>query len=264
MDQDSAGQVPGSRVLGKLAAMPHRAFHGSVELHGAWSRMHRAPIPNKGTKRTKDPFPCYTANRGFRQGEGTGPAKKPQQMASGIPPARREPKLTTMKTSTILLSLAAAGAGVLLTSCADPYYTGATATTTVTTHRPGYVVHTLPPGYRTQVISGTQYYSHNNVYYRPQGREYVVVDAPHRQGRDRDRDHRNDRGWDGRPDRGPDRDRYDRDHDRGGRGNRDVTVIRELPRGYKVINRSGQRYYQAGNVYYQSRGDGYIVVRSPY
>jgi len=168
-----------------------------------------------------------------------------------------------MKTTTVLLSVAAAGAGIFLTSCADPYYTGGSAT--VTAYRPGYVVHTLPPGYRTEVISGTRYYQHNNVYYRSQGREYVVVDSPHRHGGDRGRDwdRRNDRDryngrdrdWNGRPDRGPDRN----DH-----GHRDVTVIRELPRGYKVINRGGQRYYQAGNVYYQSRGEGYIVVRSPY
>lgn len=161
-----------------------------------------------------------------------------------------------MKTTTVLLSIAVAGAGVFLTSCADPYYTGTTAS--VTAYRPGYVVHTLPPGYRTEVVSGTRYYHHNNVYYRPQGRDYVVVEAPRRQGRDRDWDRRgNDRDWDGRPDRGRDRDRHDHGH-------RDVTVIRELPRGYKVINRGGQRYYQAGNVYYQSRGEGYIVVRSPY
>lgn len=173
--------------------------------------------------------------------------------------------LDTMRTTTTLLSLLAVGAGSLLTSCVDPYYTGPSSTS-VTVHRPGYVVQTLPHGYRTEVIGGTNYYYHDHVYYRPQGRGYVVVDAPrggprhddwdhrndHDRGRDRDRDGRGrDRDWD--RDRGPDR----------GPG-REVTVIRELPRGYKVVTHGGQRYYQSGSVYYRSQGSGYVIVRSPF
>lgn len=141
-----------------------------------------------------------------------------------------------MKTTTTILSLLAAGSGALLTSCVDPYYAGPSSAT-VTVHRPGYVVQTLPHGYRSEVIAGTNYYYHDNVYYRPQGRGYVVVESPHR--------HRHDHDWD----RGP---------------RREVTVIRELPSGYTVVNHRGQRYYRAGNVYYQSQAGGYIVVRSPF
>ena len=142
----------------------------------------------------------------------------------------------TMKTTSIILSLFAAGSGVLLTSCVDPYYTGPSSAT-VTVHRPGYVVQTLPHGYRTEVIGGTSYYYHDNVYYRPQGRGYVVVESPRRHSRRHDWDH------------GP---------------RRDVTVIRELPSGYRVVTHGGQRYYRVGDVYYQSRGSGYVVVRSPF
>ncbi len=148
-----------------------------------------------------------------------------------------------MKTRAIILSAAAAGAAAfLLPGCVDPYYAG----TTATVYRPGYVVQSLPSGYRVETISGTRYYYHNDVYYRPQGRGYVVVESPHRHAR-RDYDRRDDHRWD--RNRGP---------------RRDVTVIRELPRGYKVVTHRGQRYYRAGDVYYQSRGGGYVVVRSPF
>jgi len=43
----------------------------------------------------------------------------------------------------------------------------------------GTVVESLPPGYTTVVVSGTPYYCHNNIYfrpYRPSG--YIVVAAP--------------------------------------------------------------------------------------
>jgi hypothetical protein len=147
-----------------------------------------------------------------------------------------------MKTKATVLMLIAAGSGALLTSCVDTY---ATHTAVVEpAYRPGYVVHTLPSGYRAEVIGGTRYYYHNNVYYRPQGRSYVVVDPPrHHVPR-----HYEDRDWDRR----------------GPRPDRDVTVIRELPSGYTVVNHRGRRYYRAGDRYYQSSGSGYIIVDSPF
>jgi hypothetical protein len=149
-----------------------------------------------------------------------------------------------MKTKPTVLMLIAAGAGALLTSCVDYY--GSTAVVEPA-YRPGYVVHTLPSGYRAEVIGGTRYYYHNNVYYRPQGRSYVVVDSPHM--------HR----------RGSDWDRHDHDWDRRRPGrDRNVTVIRELPSGYTVVNHRGQRFYRAGDRYYQSSTGGYIIVDSPF
>lgn len=142
-----------------------------------------------------------------------------------------------MKTTRTILALTAVGLGALLTSCYDPYY-GSTSSTVVTHHRPGYAVQTLPPRYSTVTISGTRYYHHDGVYYRPQGSRYIVVEDP--------RGHRRGDGY------------------RSGRGHRsDVTVIRTLPRGHRVITHGGNRYYYHGNTYYQSRGDGYVIVENP-
>jgi hypothetical protein len=163
-----------------------------------------------------------------------------------------------MKTKSTLLMLIVAGSGALLTSCVVDTYPSHSTTVVEPAYRPGYTINTLPSGYRAEVIGGTRYYYHNNVYYRPQGRSYVVVDSPHRHvpRHDHDRDH----DWDGRRDR-------DRDWDRRGPGpgrDRNVTVIRELPNGYTVVNHRGQRYYRAGDRYYQSSGGGYIIVGSPF
>ncbi|WP_035608728.1 hypothetical protein [Haloferula sp. BvORR071] len=162
-----------------------------------------------------------------------------------------------MKTKIALLTLGTATA--LLSSCVETYTPASGAVVTATTYQPGYVVHTLPTGYRTEVVSGTRYYSHDNVYYRPQGSSYVVVKPPHP----------GDAGWDGKP-RGYDNDWDGVDRDGDGRDRDDfqheghVTVIRTLPSGYVVVNRGGQRYYRAGNVYYQARSGGYVVVERPF
>lgn len=158
-----------------------------------------------------------------------------------------------MKIKSTVLTIIAAGTASLLTSCVDSYYEGTTTAVVESEYRPGYVIRTLPPGYRAEVIGGTRYYHYNNVYYRPQGGSYVVVDSPHRHRGD-SWDGRRDRDWDGRRDR----DWNDR------RPGRDVTVVRELPSGYTVVNHRGQRYYRAGDRYYQSREGGYIIVGSPF
>jgi hypothetical protein len=111
-----------------------------------------------------------------------------------------------------------------LASCSY-YETPTTATPDYTT---GHVITTLPSGYRTVTVAGTQYYSYGDSYYRPHGSGYVVVDSPY------------------------------------ATTTGSVSVMRELPTGYRVINHHGQRYYQSGNVYYQSRPGGYVVVQSPF
>ena len=123
------------------------------------------------------------------------------------------------------LSLLVALAFGALGSCSY-YETPTTATPDYTT---GHVVTTLPPGYRTVMIGGTQYYSSGDYYYRPHGSGYVVVDSPY-----------------------------------GTTTRSDVTVVRELPSGYRVITRGGQRYYQAGGNYYQAHSGGYVVVPNPF
>jgi hypothetical protein len=164
------------------------------------------------------------------------------------------PNQPTMKTSRIILSVITLGAAGLLSSCVDPYYTGGTTTTTVTQYRPGYMVDTLPGGYRTEVVGGVSYYRHNDVYYRPQGRRYVVVERP---GYSRGPDRYNSR------DR-YDRDRYDRDRHHRGPHSRETTVIRTLPSGARVVTHRGERYYESRGTYYRPASGGYTIVRSPF
>lgn len=153
------------------------------------------------------------------------------------------------------LLFTAAAAALLAASCTVETYTPAESTVTVTDYQPGYVVRTLPAGYRTEVISGTRYYHHDNVYYQPQGSGYVVVKPPAPGGRGWDGNQRGyDRDWDGRDEDGDGR---DRDFD-------GVTVVKTLPNGYAVVDHGGTRYYRAGNVYYQARSGGYVVVENPF
>lgn len=118
---------------------------------------------------------------------------------------------------------------VALPSCVDPYYYGPSHP--VTTYYPGHEVPYLPRGYRTEVIYGTTYYSYNGIYYRPRSGRYVVVEPP--------------RGHFAYP---PAR----------------HGVIRQLPPGCRRIYHHGAYYYQRGDVYYQQRGPGYVIVGRPY
>lgn len=147
-----------------------------------------------------------------------------------------------MKTSTIrpyLLGCSALVAATLLTNCVDPYAGGGTSQT-VTTYSVGTEVRSLPPGYRREVVEGRDYYYSNGSYYRPQSGRYVIVEAP----RSRREAYRETR--------------YDRPS-----GRRDV-IITELPRGYRTVERSGVRYYQANDTFYQRQGSGYVIVGRPY
>ena len=182
---------------------------------------------------------------------------------------RLNPK-NAMKAPIRICSLAAVGLAALLTSCVDPYYSGggyggASTTTTVTHYRPGYVVNTLPSRYETEVVGGVRYYHYDNVYYRPQGSRYVVVETPRgSRGYRDDRPYKYDNhraNWDPRESQ---RDYDHRDHRDGRPGYTETRVIRTLPNGYKTVTYRGTRYYQSGNVYYQSRGDGYVIVQRPY
>ena len=141
-------------------------------------------------------------------------------------------------------SIAAASLAVLalIPACVDPYYGGGGGvSTTVTTYRPGYEVDTLPYGYRTETYGGTRYYTVGDTYYQSRGGRYVVVESPRR------------RVYSDEPRRDYERTSYER---------RDY--ITTLPRGYRMTTIHGNRYYQAGDVYYRPQGSGYVVVREPY
>jgi len=141
-----------------------------------------------------------------------------------------------MKTTTFCLALAASliiGPG--LTSCIAPVE--AYGNTTNNYYEPGYRINSLPRGYRTEEIDGRIYFYHEGIYYRREGRGYVVVRAP--------RDSR-----------------YQREH-RNHHRNNDGRVIRQLPRQHRSFTYRGVRYFEAGNRYYRRHGEGFIEVRKP-
>ncbi|NQX00535.1 hypothetical protein HQ447_07725 [bacterium] len=149
--------------------------------------------------------------------------------------------------TSIIKSLLLGGAGLtgatLLSNCVDPYGPAYGSQQRVTTYHAGYEVRSLPPGYRSETIGGTRFYSHNGTYYQPRSGRYVVVEAPRHYS---DRNY-SDRNYSGRPN--PYRDRQ---------------IITELPRGYREVNYRGNRYYHSNDVYYQHRGSGYVTVTRPY
>jgi hypothetical protein len=141
---------------------------------------------------------------------------------------------------TPLLPCIALGVGILLSSCVDPYYVeGRHSSQSITTYRGDGQIRRLPPGYRTVVVDGDNYYQHNGTYYRRQSGGYVVVKAP-RSSYDRSP------GYRGRP-----------------QAYRENSITR-LPRGYREVNYRGNRYYQVNDVYYQRRGSVYVTVNRPY
>lgn len=151
-----------------------------------------------------------------------------------------------MKTTTKTILLTAGLATVLgLSSCVSPYDTGASTTTSVTTYRPGYTVNSLPSGYRSETIGGTNYYYHNGAYYQRRNNSYAVVQAPRQS-------------------------RYYNEYTQYGNttvhNHRDGSshVINELPSGYSTVEYRGTPYYRYQDNYYRRQGSGYVTVASPF
>ncbi len=142
---------------------------------------------------------------------------------------------------TILLTLGL-GAGFGLTSCVVPYDS---TTTSVRAYSPGYTVNALPSGYRTEKISGSDYYYHNGAYYQRRSGSYVVVNAPSTS-------------------------RYYGEYTRYGNqtvhNHRDGSshVVSDLPRGYTTVDYRGEPYYRYQDSYYRRQGGGYVSVASPF
>jgi hypothetical protein len=147
-----------------------------------------------------------------------------------------------MKYPSLLVTLSALGLSLLASSCQNRHHHPAhhPRSAAVVTHqyRPGYQVRSLPPRYETMDWGGNRYYYSNNVYYRPYGGGYVVVENP--------------------------RGRVTTTRYRSSGPGPDVTVVRTLPGGYRTVTHRGVRYYQHGNTYYQPSGSGYRIVASPY
>jgi len=145
-----------------------------------------------------------------------------------------------MKIQRLLPLVSALGIGLFATSCNHYNNQGNRPGATVSQYRTGYQVRSLPQRYQTMSYGGTRYYYNDNVYYRPQGNGYIVVDNP--------------RG------RTTTTTRYS--------SNRTVapttTMIRTLPRGHRVVTYNGVRFYQSGKSYYQPTSGGYQIVANPY
>jgi hypothetical protein len=136
-----------------------------------------------------------------------------------------------MNAHSILTPVAVLGVAFALSNCVEvPYDQHRQTTVTSRTYTPGYSVRTLPTGYRTEIVGGSQYYHHNGTYYQPRGSSYVVVDRPHA----------------------------------GPYGDRDVHIIKRLPSGHRVVHHHGNSYYQVGDSYYRSHQNGYMRVSSPF
>jgi hypothetical protein len=149
-----------------------------------------------------------------------------------------------------VLALTGAALCLSLASCVVPYtdgYQGSSAT--YTTYQPGYRITSLPRGYRSESISGRNYYYHNGHYYERNSGGYVVIAAPRQS-------------------------RYYSDYSRfrqGGRPSAGTTVttyqpgyrLSSLPRGYRSESIGGSTYYYHNGAYYQRNAGGYIVTDAP-
>lgn len=153
-----------------------------------------------------------------------------------------KPQITKSNTRPLIVASALA-IGLSLSSCVSPYDT--TTTTSVRTYRPGYTVDRLPGNYRTEVISGTNYYYNDGAYYQRRNGRYVVVDAPRRS-----------RYYD----------EYTRYGNKTVHHHRDGSshVVSRLPKGYSTVQYRGEPYYRHRDRYYQRRGNGYVVVSNPF
>jgi len=143
-----------------------------------------------------------------------------------------------MKIQRILPFVSALGIGLFAASCNHYDHHGHRPGAVASQYRTGYQVRALPSRYQTVTLGGTRYYYHNNVYYRPHGSGYIVVDNPRARTT-------TTRYYSGAP-------------------ARTTAVIRTLPRGHRVVTHNGVRYYQHGDAYYLSTRGGYKVVANPY
>lgn len=157
-----------------------------------------------------------------------------------------------MKTKSVSLLLASGLAIGMLSSCVVPYDSPGTTSVTTTSYQPGYRINSLPRGYRSEVISGNEYYYYNGAYYRRESNGYVVVDAPRTSRYYTEYDSYRGRG-----------NQHSSDNYRG-QPNDSVSVVTRLPSGYRIVNHGGNEYYQSGENYYRRQGSGYIVVSRPY
>jgi hypothetical protein len=150
------------------------------------------------------------------------------------------------------LAFTAATVFLYLVSCVDVYDDGGNGNyrgSSMTTYQPGYRLTTLPSGYRTENISGRNYYYYNGSYYKRSSNGYVVTEAPRQSryykeySRTRQNEHPNGRTT------------YTT-HQPGHR-------TTSLPQGYRSESISGRNYYYHNGAYYLKNSGGYVVTEAP-
>lgn len=200
--------------------------------------------------------PMATAhNGGVRKSLGLVPLRgEPEQQLSNRTKYIMKTENTNRNAASALrpvIALTAAALCLSLASCVYPYEDGGSygSSTTYTTYQPGYRTTSLPRGYRTENISGRNYYYHNGAYYQRNSGGYVVTEAP-RQSRyysDYSRSRQSVR---------PDSRRTVTTYQPGHR-------LNSLPSGYRSESISGRNYYYHNGAYYQRDSDGYVVTEAP-
>jgi hypothetical protein len=152
-----------------------------------------------------------------------------------------------------IIAVTGAVACFTLASCVDVYDDGHSGhlggTSSYTTYQPGYSLSSLPSGYRSETISGRNYYYHNGAYYQRNSSGYVVTEAP-RQSRYYDE--------------------YNRSRQVVTPGGRTTYTTYQpgyrttsLPSGYRSENISGRDYYYHNGAYYLRDSRGYVVTEAP-
>lgn len=152
-----------------------------------------------------------------------------------------------------IIALTGAAVCLSLASCVDVnddgygHYAGSSSG--YSTYQPGYSITSLPSGYRTETISGRNYYYYNGAYYQRNSNGYVVTEAP----------------------RGS---RYYNEYSRTRQtvqpsGRTTYTTYQpgykttSLPSGYRMETISGRNYYYHNGAYYQRNSGGYVVTEAP-
>lgn len=152
-----------------------------------------------------------------------------------------------------MLALTGAVISLTLVSCVDVYDDGRGhhdgVSSSYSAYQPGYSITSLPQGYRSETISGRNYYYHNGAYYQRSSNGYVVTEAP-----------RSSRYYS----------EYSRSHQSTQPGGRTTYTTYQpgyrtsrLPQGYRSETISGRNYYYHNGAYYLKNSTGYEVTEAP-
>lgn len=146
--------------------------------------------------------------------------------------------------------------GLGLSACVGTAY-DANDSVGTTYHSTGHQIVSLPSGYRTEQISGSDYYYHDGYYYQPSSSGYTVVNAPSTSLYYDDYSR-------ARQIHTTTSSRRVGSYNRRGQPYNSTQIITRLPSGYREVDYRGDTYYRAGDSYYKRQSNGYVIVQSPF